>query len=144
MAFMGCQDDINVNYPTNSGSKLNNGLSLLGTLGDRVWKDKNKNGVQDDGEYGIKDVKVQLYNCNGQLIAATYTNYYGNYSFSNVYPGKYKVKFFAPSDLKFTKKDQGSNAGKDSDVDPATGFTTCITFGSGLNDCTWDAGLYWQ
>ncbi|OGU87253.1 MAG: hypothetical protein A3K31_13555 [Ignavibacteria bacterium RIFOXYA12_FULL_35_25] len=103
-------------------------------LGDRVWLDKDKDGIQDYGEDGIKNVVVKLYDCNGNYIKSTTTDYYGKYYFSNLTPGDYKVKFFAPTGYVFTKQDQGSNDEKDSDADPATGFTKCITLGSGVTD----------
>ena len=40
-------------------------------LGDKVWLDKDKDGIQDSGEPGVKDVKVRLYNCSGNLHSDT-------------------------------------------------------------------------
>ncbi|MBK6430375.1 MAG: hypothetical protein IPF85_06290 [Anaerolineae bacterium] len=37
------------------------GLHLTASLGDRVWYDRNHNGVQDGGEPGTPDVGVFLY-----------------------------------------------------------------------------------
>ena len=34
-------------------------------LGDRVWIDQNKNGIQDSGEPGLGSVRVDLYKCDG-------------------------------------------------------------------------------
>lgn len=110
-------------------------------LGDKVWFDKDNDGVQDSDESGIKDIKVELLDCSGKLVATTYTNYYGLYYFTNVTPGDYKVKFYAPTGYGFTKKDQGTNDAKDSDADQSTGITTCLTLTSGQTDLSWDAGL---
>jgi hypothetical protein len=33
-------------------------------IGNTVWNDANKNGVQDDGEEGISGVRIKLYNGN--------------------------------------------------------------------------------
>jgi len=30
-------------------------------LGDYIWYDNNQNGIQDDGEDGVSDVKITLY-----------------------------------------------------------------------------------
>ena len=114
----------------------------LSKLGDKVWKDLDKDGIRDSDEYGIYNVKVELYDCSGKLLATTYTNSSGYYYFSNLYPGDYKVKFYTPSNYVFSAKDQGSDNAKDSDADSATGFTTCITLGEGQTDLTWDAGMY--
>jgi hypothetical protein len=116
---------------------------ILSKLGDKVWKDKDNDGIQDSDEDGIKGVKVELYKCTGQLIATQFTNDYGKYYFTNLSAGDYKLKFYTPSGYAFTKKDQGTNDSYDSDVDPATGYTTCITLGAGVTDLKWDAGLTW-
>ena len=111
------------------------------TLGDKVWFDKDKDGIQDYNESGIKNVKVELYDCTGKLLDTKYSDYYGKYYFSNLSAGDYQVKFYPPIGYTFTKQNQGSNDDKDSDVDPTTGLTTCITLGSGIKDLKWDAGL---
>jgi hypothetical protein len=61
-------------------------------LGDRVWKDTDGDGVQDSGESGISNVKVQLLDANGTVIATTTTNSSGNYSFSGLLGGNYQVR----------------------------------------------------
>ncbi|MEJ7252765.1 SdrD B-like domain-containing protein, partial [Staphylococcus epidermidis] len=37
-------------------------------VGDYVWEDTNKDGIQDDNEKGISNVKVTLKNKNGDTI----------------------------------------------------------------------------
>ena len=109
-------------------------------LGDRVWYDKDKDGIQDRSEDGISNVVVELYDCNNNLISTTTTNSDGNYYFGELSAGDYKLKFIAPSGLKFTKQDQRSDEEKDSDVD-ANGYTKCISLPDNTIDLTWDAGL---
>ncbi len=67
------------------------------TVGDRVWKDANANGLQDSGEVGISGVTVQLLNSGGTVIATTTTNSSGNYSFGGLAAGTYTVKIVASS-----------------------------------------------
>ncbi len=52
------------------------------------------------------------------------------------------MKFILPSGYQFTLKDQGFDDFKDSDADPITGKTVCITLMSGQIDLKWDAGIY--
>lgn len=111
-------------------------------LGDRVWKDANTNGVQDDGEVGIPGVTVNLFKCDGTLAGSTTTDSDGNYSFSGLTPGSYYVMVVAPAGYVFSPKKQGGDPAKDSDADPDTGMMDCTTLTSGENDPTWDAGLY--
>jgi hypothetical protein len=62
------------------------------SIGDRVWKDIDGDGVQDSGETGISGVTIQLLNSSGTVIATTTTNSSGNYTFSGLSSGTYKVK----------------------------------------------------
>jgi protocatechuate 3,4-dioxygenase beta subunit len=66
-----------------------------GSLGDRVWDDKDGDGVQDSGETGISGVTVQLYNSSNVLVATATTNSTGKYTFSNLGAGTYTVKVVA-------------------------------------------------
>jgi uncharacterized repeat protein (TIGR01451 family) len=124
---------------------LDAGIALLplGSIGDTVWIDANRNGVQDPTEKGLNQVKVQLYNEQNQLIAQTVTadraGVPGSYSFENLTTGKYYVKFIAP--YPFTKKQAGPLVDKDSDAD-ATGQTDLVTLLPGGNITTLDAGVY--
>jgi hypothetical protein len=62
------------------------------SLGDRVWLDYDADGVQDAGEVGINSVGIQLLDANGTVIAAAATAGNGNYTFSNLLAGTYKIR----------------------------------------------------
>ncbi|HEX3557099.1 MAG TPA: SdrD B-like domain-containing protein [Thermoanaerobaculia bacterium] len=62
------------------------------SIGDRVWRDANANGLQDTFETGINGVTVQLLNSGGTVIATTTTSGNGNYTFSNLMAGIYTVR----------------------------------------------------
>jgi choice-of-anchor A domain-containing protein/uncharacterized repeat protein (TIGR01451 family) len=117
-------------------------VNVKASIGDKVWLDTDKDGVQDNGEVGILNVTVKLYDCNNNLIDTKTTDSGGNYLFSNLNPGDYYVKFDLPAGYVFTQKDAGSDDAKDSDADLSTGRTICTTLTSGENDLTWDAGIY--
>ncbi|MEO6192503.1 MAG: SdrD B-like domain-containing protein, partial [Thermoanaerobaculia bacterium] len=68
------------------------GYRRPGAIGDRVWSDFNGNGVQDAGEPGINGVPVNLFDSNGDFVAADTTHGDGNYSFINVRAGSYTVR----------------------------------------------------
>ena len=137
-------------YTTNNGS-----------LGDFVWKDLNNNGLQDAGEPGAKDVNVELYAVSStgsvSLVASTTTDASGKYLFNNLSKGAYRVKVVAtslPAECAISpKQNVGTDDGKDSDVDPTTGFSDDVvidpndptrkditTVDIGLLPCTADAG----
>ncbi len=133
------QDDA---YYTGSGA-------LKSSLGDRVWEDKNGNGVQDSGEAGLSGVKVVLsgagkdgtFGTQDDITATTTTNANGLYEFNNLDAGKYVVTFQAGAGYVFTKTDQGGNDAKDSDANSA-GKTAVITLDANEHDLTVDAGLF--
>jgi uncharacterized repeat protein (TIGR01451 family) len=70
-------------------------------LGNRVWHDANDNGIFDSGETGIDDVVVQLYRADQTpgvdtpLAQVTTTNG-GEYRFTNLQPGEYRVYIPTP------------------------------------------------
>lgn len=112
------------------------------SLGDYVWFDNNRNGIQDAGEPGVGGVTVNLKNSGGTVIATTSTDMYGYYIFNNLTPGSYSVQFSAPSGMQITGKNQGSAGNKDSDADPGTGNTIQYTLIAGEKNMTIDCGLY--
>jgi hypothetical protein len=59
-------------------------------VGDTVWYDANGNGVQDNGEAGLADVKVNLVS-NGQILSTLQTGPTGQYTFE-VEAGTYSVQ----------------------------------------------------
>ena len=108
-------------------------------LGNRVWLDSNKNGLQDPGENGIGGICVNLYDEQGNLLQTTTTDTNGYYGF-NLEKGQiYSLEFVKPANLAFTDRNTG-NDNLDSDADPVTGKTTPITIDK--DTLSWDAGLY--
>ncbi|MEJ8851345.1 SdrD B-like domain-containing protein [Variovorax rhizosphaerae] len=110
-------------------------------LGDRVWNDTNRNGIQDAGENGIAGVKVNLLNSNGLTLWTTTTDANGNYQFANLDAGQYKVRFLPTDGFEWSARDQGANDAADSDVNVNTGVTDVITLAAGEKNMTIDAGL---
>ena len=60
-------------------------------IGDTVWMDANRNGVQDAGEPGIANVTVKLLDADGTLLRTTLSDANGMYSFE-VENGTYSVQ----------------------------------------------------
>jgi hypothetical protein len=112
------------------------------SIGDFVWDDVNRNGIQDRGEDGIGGVEVELLNCNGDILDSMKTDSTGFFLFVNLNQGDYKLHFTSPFGYQFSPPDQGSNDSLDSDVDPQTGLTPCVTLGLAEQADIWDAGMY--
>ncbi|MBK9510096.1 MAG: carboxypeptidase regulatory-like domain-containing protein, partial [Cytophagaceae bacterium] len=117
-------------------------------LGDYVWEDTNKNGVQDSGEPGISGATVKLTgttSTGAPVSLTTTTDANGKYEFTNLAPGSYTVEFVTPGsagDYTNSPENSGSDDTKDSDANVVTGKTSSITLQSGDDNKTVDAGFY--
>ena len=111
-------------------------------LGDFVWEDLNANGIQDDGEPGIENVTVNLYNESFDSINTTTTDDLGLYGFTNLPPATgYYIEFVLPDGYIVSPRYQTTYT-NDSNAN-ATGWTALITTpDSGQINNTIDAGLY--
>jgi uncharacterized repeat protein (TIGR01451 family) len=117
--------------------------ATTGALGDRVWEDRNRNGLQDAGEPGVSGVTVRLLDSVGSaLIATTATNSSGNYLFPNLAAGGYTVEFVRPVGCALTLADQGADQALDSDPPADTGRTTEGVVTAGQTNTQIDAGIY--
>ncbi|MGQ9910350.1 MAG: SdrD B-like domain-containing protein, partial [Candidatus Flexifilum sp.] len=121
------------------------GLVPLATIGDRVWRDNNGNGIQDAGEPGLPGVTVNLIGTTtygASVNRTTTTDASGNYLFTLVPPGTYQIEIvpLTPGYI-VTPLNQGGDPAADSDIDPATNRTTTTVLTPGEDDRTWDAGL---
>ncbi|MCK8496138.1 hypothetical protein M0L20_30005, partial [Spirosoma sp. RP8] len=125
----GCVDKVVTVSPAN--------CVMPASLGDFVWVDTDKDGVQDAGEPGLPGVVVVLLDGNNTPIASTTTSATGAYSFTGLTPGvPYSVSFTAPSGYTATLANQGGDDTKDSDADPITGRTQSVTLAPGENNPT--------
>ncbi len=110
--------------------------------GNYVWQDDNEDGIQDGGESGVPGITVELLSCAGAVLDSRTTNAQGNFSFTNLAPASYKLRFSdLPTDYIFTIADATSDS-NDSDANVSTGETPCTTLSMGESDQTWDAGIY--
>ncbi|WP_241539055.1 SdrD B-like domain-containing protein, partial [Staphylococcus pseudintermedius] len=103
-------------------------------VGDKVWDDLNKDGIQDDNEPGISDVKVTLKDADGNVVDTRTTDANGNYLFENVKEGDYTIEFETPEGYTPTVTGQGT-ADNDSN-----GTSTKVTVKDG-DDLTIDSGF---
>lgn len=124
-------------------------------------------GGEEDG-YGVKDAKVTLYDAKGKLIATTKSDEKGNYIFSKLNPGKYKVKYeygtylagdeeititnetvlmnhvFIP-DIVFITSSQGLEEGQYKKIQILKSLSDRILFLESYNlDSTYDTSAHWM
>ena len=113
----------------------------VANIGNFVWMDSNRNGVQDSGEAGIADVTVQLWNGDrNQLLDSTLTNASGSYALQGPTGTAIRVRAVLPnSQLRFSPKDAGGDDTRDSDIFPSgseLGFTASFTLASNVVSIT--------
>lgn len=134
----------------NTNHSFDIGFKTLASVGDKVWRDDDKDGIQDAGEPGMAGVTVTLYDNAGAVVGTTVTDAYGTYLFDNLVPGTYRIGFTAPPNYTFTTQTNdndnttlngGSTAANGSDVNISTGRTANIVLTSGEIERNIDAGL---
>lgn len=138
---------------TTSADNINTTVTTV-TIGDFVWNDFNRNGIQESYEKGVKDIIVGLYAKGSDgvfdtdddvLIDYTTTDDDGKYLFNNVTPGEYAVKLFDfsfPVDFIVCPMNAGNNPEKDSDFNPESRMSDAFVVTAQANHTDFDAGLF--
>jgi uncharacterized repeat protein (TIGR01451 family) len=130
-------------------------------VGDFVWIDTDKDGVQDAGEQPLAGISVDLLDPRGYIVDTKVTDAQGHYVFDDLDAGDYAIHFYdIPTQyLLTTQTSSGSLIGNDSNPDSSTGITPLFTLGPSntnmrtpvasdgvtvatLIDPTIDAGVY--
>jgi hypothetical protein len=98
-------------------------------VGDRVWLDADRSGVQDPGEAPAPGVSVQLLDADGTVVAATISTDAGRFLFDDLAAGTYAVRVAGvPPGYRLAPTGATSDPGADSDPDH-TGTTPPFTLG---------------
>ncbi|MEM8962280.1 MAG: SdrD B-like domain-containing protein [Acidobacteriota bacterium] len=94
-AWTGCDststttvDDDTCQITVRESVSVSAAFTLLGTIGDRVWRDVDGDGNQDAEEPGLNGVTVELTD-GGSFSTSTVTIGDGNFDFADVPPGTY-------------------------------------------------------
>lgn len=134
------------------------GAYLVSSIGDYVWEDIDRDGIQDEGEEPVKDITVTLQQKLGDgewtTIETTTTDENGLYLFeglksSDHYDVQYRVAFAIPLTVELTGDNIGDNRAEDSNALPTLDaeygyFTNEVKPPYGEDDLTIDAGLYYK
>lgn len=118
----------------------------LAQLGDLVFEDSDRDGIQDEGEEGIAGVSVDLLaDIDGdgeiaadEIIETTTTAEDGSYSFA-VVPGDYRVAFTSPEGFDGISPRQ---VGNDPAIDSDGLLSDVVTLTPGEFNDTLDAGFF--
>jgi hypothetical protein len=123
------------------------GVVPIVAMGDYVWIDVDRDGVQDADEPPLQGVVVRLYNpdgspardADGQLVPPAITDANGFYLIDNLLPGEYFATFELPPGYDFTLNGAGT-AATDSDpvatTDPLLGETPVFTIAAAVTGDT--------
>ncbi|MGB0931026.1 MAG: SdrD B-like domain-containing protein, partial [Chitinophagales bacterium] len=114
----------------------------VNALGDFVWLDENANGIQEDGEPGLEDIVVNIYDANtGELVNSTLTDEDGFYWFDGLGDGSYYIQLDKISGtLEVTDAGEG-NETNDSDINGDL-TSDIVTLEGGIDYPDLDAGLF--
>jgi protocatechuate 3,4-dioxygenase beta subunit len=110
------------------------------TIGDFVWRDVDRDGIQESNEPGMLQVTVRLLDASDTEVATFVTDASGFYRFENVAPGSYRVRFVTPPSFQPTVANAGADDAVDSDINGG-GESPVITVVDGQVDLTIDAGF---
>lgn len=125
---------------TNVDAVANTSQSISGIFFDDV----NGDGVQDSGDQPVAGVTVELLDAEGNVVESTTTDANGAYSFTNVFPGTYSVRFVHTDDAKTITRvaaDQDDAATNDAaKTDDKTGVVSGIVVQAGEDNSGIDAG----
>ena len=102
------------------------------SVGNLVWNDANNNGIKDGAEAGMSGAVVVLLNSStGVTVASTTSDSSGNYAFSSVAPGTYKVRVTPSAAYPLATTAVGSDNGTDNNNDgtqPGASGTASTSF----------------
>ena len=135
--------DVTIAEATGSVIDVNFGFVKPASVGDKVWMDVNRDGLQDADEPALPGVTVTLTRADGSAVtdasgnpvAAVTTDANGKYVFENLLPGDYKVSFQAPAGYEATTSEAGDDRAADSN-----GASASVTLAQGQTDDTIDFG----
>lgn len=114
-------------------------------VGDLVWIDTDRDGIQDSSEPGLAGAVLTLTDVNGNPVTdmdgnpvgSITTDSTGAYLFDNLPPGQYKVAITYPVGFTATKAAIGSDRAVDSSTDEAVSSV----LPAGAEDLTLDFGV---
>lgn len=116
----------------------------VASIGDFVWFDENKNGLQDEAENGLADVTVELFDYTNleESINAVATDSDGKYLFDSLDISKqYAVKFTILDGYEATQTSSDFDSELDSNLNSETNFSEVILLTDGTDKLSIDAGF---
>jgi uncharacterized repeat protein (TIGR01451 family) len=143
-AAVGRPNDV-TSVPLKAGARFAVAADQVGAssfaVGDRVWLDTNRDGIQDAGEPGVPGATVDLYAGSGAgatWAAEAASDANGEWLIDGLPAGSYQVRITLPADAAaryvFTAVDRGSDDAVDSDAVPDGDGDTALISSVELTD----------
>ncbi len=131
-------------------TNIDAGFYTSSGFGGVVWNDANGNGVQDEGEEGINDVVINLYDESGVLINSittttdATTGEVGSYCFDEIPPANFYAEIILPDGNVLSPANRRADDDIDSDADNSNGPNTTSLFdlAPGVKTDNIDFGTY--
>lgn len=129
--------------PDASMTNIDAGILLKASIGDFVFLDRNRDGIQNGTDNGIEGVDIILLDQNNQVVSTTSTDADGAYTFSDLLPGSFSLLISPLVDRTVTLLNAGSDTTRDSDLIDDNGdlVTELITLTSGQQKTDIDLGF---
>ncbi|MGC9351148.1 MAG: SdrD B-like domain-containing protein, partial [Sulfurovum sp.] len=127
------------------------GLYETASIGNRIWLDRNADGIQDADELNVTDpsIIITLLDENNATVDTQSGVTNGYYGFDDIVPGIYHLSVTLPGIYSVSPQDANDNSDNSIDSDLNT---TAVASGqyetestvlvSGENDLSWDIGIY--
>ncbi len=112
-----------------------------GSIGNFVWYDTNRDGIQNATEPGLANVTITLTNITTSATQILKTDGTGFYLFNNLDAGNYRITATTPSGYSFTLANQGSDDALDSDADAGGNAPILLLAAGEMNDKI-DIGMF--
>src|SRR6056297_153923 len=117
----------------------------MASIGGRLVSDGNLDKTEEDGaggfDSGLAGQTVRLLDASGAVIATTTTDASGNYSFTGLAAGDYRISFPVAVDGATLAEPNVGTSNNDSDPDPDTGLSPLITLSAAQDELNID-GIY--
>ncbi len=129
--------------PDEENFSISAGYQKRPKVGDFIWLDENRNGIQDPDEMGLNDVFIELFNDQNELQQSTTSGSNpesgapGYYQFESLEPGSYYIKIPIEELFDFTIIDDTA-IGLNSSITNENGLGTSFTFNLVGNQCNND------
>ena len=132
----------NLGGGTVSDSDLSHYVGIeAGTITGRVFEDAEADGIEN--AEGIGGVTVELLDGNGDVVNTATTDAGGNYTFDDVIPGDYTIRFAQPGGFDgVSPQDAGNDDTVDSDGNVNTLTTAIVTVKPGETVADVDQGFW--